>query len=50
MEKETIPSILSALKNTTTYHGQTDYYIKKSIGEKYNLKTVKKDDLIYQNK
>ena len=46
VDKWTVSTILTALKNTNLYRNQSDYYIKKAIGNKYNLTTVKKENLI----
>lgn len=46
VDKWTVSTILTALKNTNLYHNQSEYHIKKAIGNKYNLTTVKKDNLI----
>lgn len=46
MSYKTIPDILEKLRKTSEYSNQSDYYIKKNIGIKYNLKSVKKVDLI----
>ncbi len=43
---ETIPDIMSKLKTYNQYHYLSDYYIKKEIKNKYNLKTVKKNHLL----
>jgi len=48
--KWTVPTILTALKNTQLYHNQSDYQIKKAIMIKYDLTTVKKDNLIEEYK
>jgi hypothetical protein len=49
-DKWTVSTILTALKNTKLYHNQSDYQIKKTIMIKYNLTTVKKDNLIEEYK
>ena len=45
MERWTIPDILNELRKTR-YPGQTDYYIKKHIGIKYNITKVNKQELL----
>ncbi|HSW76991.1 MAG TPA: hypothetical protein VLG50_08085 [Candidatus Saccharimonadales bacterium] len=44
--EQTIPIILEQLRYTQEYKNLSDYYIKNDIKLKYNLKTVKKVDLI----
>jgi hypothetical protein len=46
MEPLTVPAILASLRSLDEYKDLSDYYIKKKIKEKLNVKTVNKPELL----
>ena len=43
---QTVSSLLTTLRSSPSYHGLTDYYIKKKIGQEQGITNVKKEHVM----